>query len=194
MRVAYTPSSHLSGQDDGIWIHNNNSSPCELDSIGDILESKDAVKIREGDLTGLWRMHPLGQGLGSAVSNGMVESDLAFSNLMKPLVCRWPRLEKIATFGAGDMNSKDAFAIYSPGLGKNEKRILYFWVGRSFDPDEIQIRLDSERDLDDLKELDLNQVACDALTQMGLPKDTAVEVCISIYCVIYYNNYYYNCV
>ncbi|KAK7858257.1 protein-tyrosine-phosphatase mkp1 [Quercus suber] len=175
MRVAYTPSSHLSGQDDGIWIHNNNSSQCEPD-IGNILESKDAVKIREGDLTGLWRIHPLGQGLGSAVSNGMVESDSAFSNLMKPLVCRWPRLEKIATFGAGDMNSKDAFAIYSPGLGKNEKRILYFWVGRSCDPDEIQIRLDSERELDDLKELDWNQVACDALTQMGLPKDTAVEI------------------
>uniref|UniRef100_A0A2N9HKF5 Protein-tyrosine-phosphatase n=1 Tax=Fagus sylvatica TaxID=28930 RepID=A0A2N9HKF5_FAGSY len=176
MRVTYTPSSYLSGQEDIVWINNNNCSPCELDSIGDILESKDAVKTREGDLTQLWRMHPLGQGLGSAVSNGVEESDSALSNLMKPLVCRWPRLEKIATFGASDMNSKDAFAIFSPGLDKNEKRILYFWVGRSFDPDESQIRLDSDRALDDLKELNWNQVACDALTQMGLPNDTAVKI------------------
>lgn len=177
MRPTYTPSSYLAGEEDGVRINESTCSPCELDRIEDILEFKDAVRSGEGDLTQLWRKHPLGKSMGSAVSNGMEESSSTTSNIMQPLVCRWPSLEKIATFEASDMNSKDAFAIFSPGLGKNENRILYFWVGRSFDHDENQIRLDSNKELNDLKELDWNQVGRAALTQMGLPKDTAIKVC-----------------
>lgn len=177
MRAAYTPSSYLADEEDGVRINESTCSPCELDRIEDMLESKDAVRSGEEDLTQLWRKHPLGKSLGPAVSNRMEESSSTPSNLMQPLVCRWPSLEKIATFGVTDMNSKDAFAVFSPGLGKNENRILYFWVGRSFDHDENQIRLDSNKELNDLKELDWNQVGRAALTQMGLPKDTAVKVC-----------------
>jgi hypothetical protein len=189
MRATCTPSSYLAGEVDGVRINEGTCSPCELDRIEDILESKDAVRSGEGDLTQVWRKHPLGKIQGSAASNGMEESSSTTSNIMQPLVCRWPSLERIATFRASEMNSKDAFAVFSPGLGKNENGILYFWVGRSFDHDENQIRLDSNKELNDLKELDWNQVGRAALTQMGLPKDTTVKVCnlhiFSIYIYIY---------
>lgn len=175
MRVTYTPSSFLASQEDGLRIDNNTSSSGELDCIENVLESKDAVNNAEGVLTQPWRKHPLGKEPGPVVSNGMGEKCSAPCNIMQPLVCRWPSLEKIAMFGASDMNSKDAFAIFSPGLGKNEDRTLFFWVGRSFNHDGSLVRLDSDRELDDLKELDWNQVGHDALTQMGLPKDTIIK-------------------
>ncbi|KAF5467234.1 hypothetical protein F2P56_017081 [Juglans regia] len=176
MRVAYTPSSYIADQEDGVRMNNNTCSPCELDRVEDKVDFKDAVDNGVGDLTTSWKTHPLGYDLGSSVSNGMEESGSAHCNSMQPLVCRWPSLEKIATFGATDMNSKDAFAIFSPDLGKNENRILYFWVGRSFDHDGSQIQLDSDIELDDRKELDWKQIGRDALNQMGLPRDTAIKI------------------
>ncbi|XP_041000403.1 protein-tyrosine-phosphatase MKP1 [Juglans microcarpa x Juglans regia] len=174
-KVIYTPSCYLADQEDGVRI-NNTCPPCELDRIEDVLESKDIAQSGEGNLTQFWRNNPLANFLGSSVSNGIEESGSAPSKLMQPLVCRWPSLEKIATFGASDVNSKDAFAIFSPGLGKNENRILYFWVGRSFDYDVSRTRLESDRELDNSKELDWNQIGRDALTQMGLPKDTTIKI------------------
>lgn len=185
-KVIYTPSCYLADQEDGVRINNNTCPPCELDRIEDVLESKDIAQSGEGNLTQFWRNNPLANFLGSSVSNGIEESGSAPSKLMQPLVWRWPSLEKIATFGASDVNSKDAFAIFSPGLGKNENRILYFWVGRSFDHDESRTRLESDRELDNSKELDWNQIGRDALTQMDLPKDTTIKVLFFAYCIIFY--------
>lgn len=174
MRPSYASSSYLSGED-GVRVNGNTWYACKLDRVEDILGSKNIVR-GEGDLTQLRQKHSLGKGLGLAISDGMGESSSSPVNLVQPLVCRWPSLEEIVTFGTSGMNSKDAFAIYSPSLGKTENGILYFWVGRCFDRSKKQTQLDSNKELDVLEELDWDQVGRIALTQMDLPKDTDVKI------------------
>lgn len=135
------------------------------------------------------------EGQESSVPNGLEESGLSgrdvtsqsnslpLPSLTPPVVCRWPSLETVTKVGANDLDSKAAFAILSPntGLGKNEERILYVWIGRAADRRRCQIRLDSGKELDVLEELDWNQVGSDVLTQLGLPENTTIKVCKSCF-------------
>ncbi|KAF4357952.1 hypothetical protein F8388_026930 [Cannabis sativa] len=95
-----------------------------------------------------------------------------------PIICRWPTLEKMTTFGVNDLDSRATFAVLSPntGVGKNEERVLYVWVGRSADRSKCQLNLGSGKGSDDLEELDWNHVGSDVLIQMGLPKGIKIKI------------------
>ncbi|XVE69079.1 hypothetical protein DITRI_Ditri09bG0121200 [Diplodiscus trichospermus] len=117
-------------------------------------------------------------GFVSAVQNRMEESIPACTGIVQPLVCRWPSIERMTKFNRSYLDSESAFAIFSPAtaVGKNEDRVLYFWIGRSFHHDKSLVQLDSSRVLGDREEIDWNQVGYDVLTQVGLPKDTPVKI------------------
>ncbi|KAF2321290.1 hypothetical protein GH714_038513 [Hevea brasiliensis] len=68
-----------------------------------------------------------GEGLGCSIANG-IQENVSSCNIMQSLVCHWPSLERIATFGTSNLDSKAAFAILAPatGLGRDGSRILYF--------------------------------------------------------------------
>ncbi|PON91471.1 Dual specificity phosphatase [Trema orientale] len=121
---------------------------------------------------------PWREGQEFSVSNGIEESGSTRYNVSHPLVCRWPGLEKMTTFGVNDLDSRATFAVLSPntGLGKNDERILYVWVGRSANHGKCHLQLDSDKGLDDLEDLDSYQVGSDVLIQMGLPKGTKIKI------------------
>ncbi|KAJ7975868.1 protein-tyrosine-phosphatase MKP1-like [Quillaja saponaria] len=138
--------------------------------------NKEAVFVRKHGEP--WKNNISREGLGFSASNAIDESGSVRSNPTLGLVCHWPSLEKIVNFGASDLDSEAAFAIFLPSasLGKNEETILYFWIGRSFHCDVSQIGLDSERELGYIEVIDWNKVGCDVLTRMGLPKDTSIKI------------------
>ncbi|KAL5569145.1 hypothetical protein UlMin_025720 [Ulmus minor] len=198
MRVSSAFSGFPVNQPVGPSMNNNSCSVA--DDIGNALECKDGVKDGERKSSQQHRIvntketgsdssqtraafvrhcdKSCREGRESSASNGVEESASTRYDLrQRPLVCRWPCLEKIGTIGAHDLDSKAAFAILPPntGLGENEGRILYVWIGRSFDHGKCQIQLDSDRKLDDLKE-DWNQVGSDLLIKMGLSKDTVIKI------------------
>lgn len=199
VRVTNGPSSFLANQDDDASVKGSRSS-ISLDNSCNGLETEDGVKNGEKGSTEQCKIFPArepdvdlfqkethivkhcdqawGEGPQSSALNGIVESDFARYDLVDPLVLRWPSLERIATFGANNLDSDAAFAILSPntGFGKREDRILYFWVGRSFDNGKFRIRLDSDKDLDGVGDIDWDQVSSDVLNRMGLPKDTVIMV------------------
>ncbi|KAF4392718.1 hypothetical protein G4B88_029457 [Cannabis sativa] len=84
----------------------------------------------------------------------------------------------MTTFGVNDLDSRATFAVLSPntGVGKNEERVLYVWVGRSADRSKCQLKLGSGKGSDDLEELDWNHVGFDVLIQMGLPKGINIKI------------------
>lgn len=139
-------------------------------------EGEEAVFSESCDLSA--RNYPFGVNQESPICNRMREKSLANCNLIRPLVCRWPSLEAVAAFDRNDFDSKAAFVFVTrdTGLGKNEHRILFFWVGRSFIYDKSQMHLERSRELGDREEIDWNRVSCDVLTRMGLPKDTPIKV------------------
>uniref|UniRef100_A0A5B7AX24 Uncharacterized protein n=1 Tax=Davidia involucrata TaxID=16924 RepID=A0A5B7AX24_DAVIN len=195
-------SSYLAGQQDGIRINKNTSSLYKLYNRENFVEPKgDVASCQECELLGSsgrvasvnscheeaasvktsvesWRNHPLGV-KESTVFIGMVASGSACCKPRQPVVFRWPSLEKVVTFGAGDLDSRAAFIFIasSSSVGKIEDRILYFWVGKSFNHDEIKSGLGRNREYGDLQEIDWNQFSSDVLIQqLGLPEDTNIKV------------------
>ncbi|XP_057989513.1 protein-tyrosine-phosphatase MKP1 isoform X2 [Hevea brasiliensis] len=205
LRVTSTPPSLLASQEDGARINKNTFSWRNSNSIEIVLESKNQAKggkdsmeksklnISQDRLVsadscdreaafvnncdGPDRYCLSGEGLGCSIANGIQENVSSSCNIMQSLVCHWPSLERIATFGTSNLDSKAAFAILAPatGLGRDGSRILYFWIGRSFPFDESLIHLDCNKVLMDGNFIDSNQVGCRVLTQMGLPKDIPVK-------------------
>ncbi|KAG8645106.1 hypothetical protein MANES_10G037800v8 [Manihot esculenta] len=204
MRVTKTPPGSLGSLEDGAKINKNSFSWCNSNNVEIVLESNNHAKGDEDSMEkcklnisqdrvvsvdscdreaasvnncdGPGRYCLLGEGVGCPISNGKEEKLSSSCNLM--LICHWPSLKRIATFGTSDLDSKAAFAILAPakGLGREGSRILYFWIGRSFPFDESLIHLDCNKVLMDGKFVDCNQVGCHVLTQMGLPKDIPVKV------------------
>lgn len=200
-----TSSTFLPSKEDGVRINDSICSVHDMDNIDNVLESKDGVENGRGDSTPQcnivlgradsidscqkeaslikrspepWKNCLSGEAAESSASKKMVASCPAQFNFMQPFVCRWPSLEKIATFGASELDSNAAFAIFAPNtdLRKNEGRTLYLWVGRFFDNGNVQIQLDSDRKRADIEEIDWDQVGCDILIQTGLPKDTIIKI------------------
>ncbi|GAV77070.1 DSPc domain-containing protein [Cephalotus follicularis] len=201
--VTSTTPTSIPSQEDSLSMKNNTYTLCDADSIEIVFESNGGVKKREGESSQMckskmsqggvtsslscqreaasvnncgesWKNYSVGAGLQSTVLNEMGESNSADCKLMLPLVCRWPSLGRMATLRTSDLDSKSAFAIVGTGLGKNEDRILYFWVGRSFCHDKSKIQY--SRDLGNLEDIDWNQVGSDVLTQLGLPNDLPVKI------------------
>lgn len=195
MRLMSTSSKFLSTKEDGVRINDSTCSVGHIDDIDKVLEPKDGVQNGGEDSRQQcnicqkepsfikhsaepWKSCPLEEGAGSSASKETGESCPAQCNFMQPFVCRWPSLEKIATFGVRELDSKSAFIIYSPntGVGKSEDSVLYLWVGRFFHCGNFPIQLDSGRERTDVEETDWDQVSCDVLIQMGMPKDTIIKI------------------
>ncbi|KAJ8765989.1 hypothetical protein K2173_020505 [Erythroxylum novogranatense] len=123
------------------------------------------------------RQHILGEDLGRPTKNGM-DCCLPVCNQKKCLVHSWPSLERIADFGASNLDSKAVFLVIgtNSGLGREDNRILYVWVGKSFSCDRNTMQLHNNKEIADLEWIDWNQAACHILTQMGLPGDIPVKV------------------
>ncbi|XP_043720442.1 protein-tyrosine-phosphatase MKP1-like [Telopea speciosissima] len=114
-----------------------------------------------------------------SVFAGLVDKVLEFCNPIYPAaVCRWPTLERVEPFGAANLDSEAAFLFLVPStcVGKHKDRMVYFWIGKSFKHYNRQIQLDISSNVGDVEAIDWNQVLCDFLSTMGLPKDIPVEV------------------
>ncbi|KAK9019442.1 hypothetical protein V6N11_053966 [Hibiscus sabdariffa] len=197
--------SYFLVKQDGVGINDNSSASCEPDieivfdsnhgvkNGGDILIDASDLKISPcrranvnlGDKGSTFvgtcepqRTHSPLDGFVSAVPNRIEESFPACPGVVRPIVWRWPGIDKMAKFNGSDLDSKSAFAIFSPAtdVGKNEDSILYFWIGRFFHCDKSLIQLDSSQVLRDREDIDWNQVGYDVLTQVGLPKGTTVKI------------------
>lgn len=95
------------------------------------------------------------------------------------VVCRWPSLEKIVSFCAADLCSKDIFILVAPasGLGKlKEHSVLYIWVGKCISHGDGKMLLKADQEIGGLNEINWKEVSFDVITQMGLPNDTDVKV------------------
>ncbi|KAF8395063.1 hypothetical protein HHK36_019003 [Tetracentron sinense] len=206
IRAKNDPSPHVACQQEDVKRNNNTSSLDKPSNNEQVSESKGVTTNEEKDFTqGLLQMslvravsdgschkedaliktcgvpgrnYPLGEGQELTVSTGLVDSDSALNNRMQPLVCRWPSLEKVRTFGAGDVDSESVYLFLAPrtGVAKHMDRMLYLWVGRYFKYDNNRIQLDNDRGIGHVEEIDWNQVGCDYLTRMGLPGDIPVKV------------------
>ncbi|XP_059317652.1 protein-tyrosine-phosphatase MKP1 [Lycium ferocissimum] len=96
----------------------------------------------------------------------------------KPVVYRWPSLEKLATCSIDDLDSKGAYIFIVPtsGFGKEAGKTVYVWVGRSFSCEISKIRQVNRKGLvGDPGEIDWKQAAIDVLHQMVLPIDTNIK-------------------
>ncbi|CAA3030639.1 -tyrosine-phosphatase MKP1 [Olea europaea subsp. europaea] len=107
----------------------------------------------------------------------MIDGISSSSNSMKPVVCRWPSLERLVSVGTYGLDSKSVFLLITPnsGSGKVEDSILYVWVGRSFSCDGTEMTLGSQNSSDSLEEIDWIRASSDVLSQMGLPEDIKIE-------------------
>ncbi|KAE8712109.1 Protein-tyrosine-phosphatase MKP1 [Hibiscus syriacus] len=148
-------------------------SPCRRAYIGSGDKGSTCIGTCEPQ-----KIHNPLDGFVSAVPNRIEESFPACPGVVRPLVWRWPGLDKMKKFSRSDLDSKSAFAIFSPAtdVGKTVDIILYFWIGRFFHCDKSLIQLDSSQMLGDREDIDWNQVGYDVLTQVGLPNDTHVKI------------------
>ncbi|KAL2539861.1 Protein-tyrosine-phosphatase MKP1 [Abeliophyllum distichum] len=108
----------------------------------------------------------------------MIDSSSSSCNSMQPVVCRWPSLERLVSFGTCGLDSKSVFLLIAPtsGSGNAEDRILYVWVGRSFSCDRTEMRLGSQKSSGSLEEIDWIRASSDVVSQMGLPEDIKIEI------------------
>lgn len=116
----------------------------------------------------------------SGISNGMLENGIASSGFIEPTVYHWPSLEKVVTFGFDDFDSRSAFVFIAPSscptFGKTGTGILYFWVGRLFNCNLCNTKLESNLKFGDLLEVDWKQASSDVLSRLGLPNDIKIEI------------------
>lgn len=96
----------------------------------------------------------------------------------QPVVRRWPGLEKIVAFGAGDLDSDCAFLFSYPSanVDKHKYGTPYLWIGKSFKHNSNPGSLDGERDIDGVEVVDWTKIRCDNFTSRGLPKDILIKV------------------
>lgn len=208
----------LASQEDVASRSDNTYTLCNSDSIDIVFKSKSAIRNGEEDATQMCKLkispssvdtaelcHKVSSSANNCVDSGrnytwreglkanrLDESVPDHCNQMQPLIYRWPTFERVGKFDSSALNSKSAFAIFSPSRdsGKSAARVLYFWVGRSFCHGKSQIQLDNNKELGNIEGSDQNQFGYDILTRMGLPKDTPIKVWslhfkYLLFCVVY---------
>lgn len=162
--------------------HNDTCFSHELQDLGNDLESKDAVKSREGDLSEDCESRVSSVRVASANSkkDASVKIEESYRNYSgQPVICCWPNLEKISSFGKAHLDSRKAFVFFWPcsSLWKNEGRNLYIWIGKFFNQEKSQTLSDSKEVSGDQEEIGLKQqVGRDVLARMGLPEDTTIKI------------------
>ncbi|XP_043701299.1 protein-tyrosine-phosphatase MKP1-like isoform X2 [Telopea speciosissima] len=195
--ITYSTSSASQQNEKG--RDNNSCSFIGLCSKEKVSDSIEATAIEKGDSTQECQLqmflgaslndqaaanegssvkkYPLQEVLDVPVFAGFVDNFSGFCNPIDPIVCRWPTLERVAPFGTANLDSEAAFLVLVPstGVGKHKDRMIYFWIGKSFKHDNCQLQLDVGSSVSDVEAIDWNQVVCDFLSTMGLPKDIPTE-------------------
>ncbi|RZC58761.1 hypothetical protein C5167_006066 [Papaver somniferum] len=145
--------------------------PCkrELPSYSEQLVSGNDIKIRIAD-----------EHLGKhcTVSEQLVTEVL---DVINPVVYRWPNVEKVDMFHDGVLDSKSVFLLLAPeaNAGKQKSKILYVWVGRDAQYDQVLSSMIGSDVVNEDKHFHWENVGNKFLAQMGLPMDTPVQVCIA---------------
>ncbi|KAF6148841.1 hypothetical protein GIB67_014212 [Kingdonia uniflora] len=111
-------------------------------------------------------------------STPLVETDFNVCSPRKPLVWRWPGLEKVEAFCVGDLDSGSALLFLASNIGveRYKDRMLYLWIGKSFKDNNSKNQLNKNGDVSGVEEVDWNEVGCDIFSMLGLPKDIPVKV------------------
>ncbi|KAK7273094.1 hypothetical protein RIF29_14140 [Crotalaria pallida] len=144
--------------------------PCKFDDV-DYKESSPVRNCGDPSID-----TPLIEDLKSTSSNGIDEGGLLQHSMAQTLVYHWPSLEKIEMFGANHLDSKAAFVMFSPSMPVCAENVLYFWLGRSFSCDTLQVQLDSDRESEFLRAVDWNRIGGNVLAQFSLPKNTIIKI------------------
>ncbi|XP_010253324.1 PREDICTED: protein-tyrosine-phosphatase MKP1 isoform X2 [Nelumbo nucifera] len=185
--------------------NNEKDSSCLLGKLKEqVLESGEVIAIKEEDgvqgvqfelcSRGLYSddPHSMQEALVkichaqevSKHSTGLMDDGSESCGQVQPTVCRWPDLERVAAFGACDLDSEAVFLFLVPtpstGVEKHKYlqdkvRVLYLWIGKSFEHGKRQLQLDNSRDVGDVEEIDWHQVGSYFLTKMGLRKDILIK-------------------
>ncbi|CAN0837058.1 Protein-tyrosine-phosphatase MKP1 [Linum grandiflorum] len=168
---------------DGTRLNTNGFSWCVSDNLELVLVSKDDDK-------GVEVSAPLSNSsTGNVVTPNLCNKDASTENsrketvsaspgLIQPLAYRWPSLERISPFSTNSLVSEGAFAVLiSPSeLDRDVKRILYFWIGKSFTCGQSLNQLDGSPGFADVRDIDWDEVGCHFLTHLGRQMDTPSKV------------------
>ncbi|CAN1338785.1 Protein-tyrosine-phosphatase MKP1 [Linum perenne] len=161
---------------DGTRLKNNGFS-CRNNIVTPNVCDKEVTFVNTGDEHG-------GKNPHSSTKSSRKETASASPGLIQPLAYRWPSLERISPFTTNSLVSKGAFVVMmSPSeLDRDVKRILYFWIGKSFSCGENLNQFEGSREFVDARDIDWDKIGCNFLTLMGLQMDAPSKVrygCIS---------------
>ncbi|KAJ0979430.1 hypothetical protein J5N97_014904 [Dioscorea zingiberensis] len=97
------------------------------------------------------------------------------SNNREILVYRWPKMEKMKTLSKEDLDSSAVFFLLTSDTAR-PGRMLYLWIGSSFEQSELQPQFNSGKDVKGADEIDWYRVGCDFLSFEHLPKDIPIKI------------------
>ncbi|CAI0443039.1 unnamed protein product [Linum tenue] len=166
---------------DGTRVDNNGFSWCVSDSLEIVLESKDQDKRVE--FSTQVASSPSRKSSPSLAERRAIESSReevvsAECGYVQPLAYRWPCLERISPFSRNSLNSNAAFGVLIPAskLDRDARRILYFWIGKSFSCGKSLIQLEGSQEYVDARDIDWDLVGSNFLTRVGLQMDAPIKV------------------
>ncbi|CAN1338788.1 Protein-tyrosine-phosphatase MKP1 [Linum perenne] len=165
------------GEDEGVEYSTLLSDSSRNNIVTPNVCDKEVTFVNTGDEHG-------GKNPHSSTKSSRKETASASPGLIQPLAYRWPSLERISPFTTNSLVSKGAFVVMmSPSeLDRDVKRILYFWIGKSFSCGENLNQFEGSREFVDARDIDWDKIGCNFLTLMGLQMDAPSKVrygCIS---------------
>lgn len=131
-----------------------------------------------GTLEELGNNYPLQETRQASALIKLRDAGLCAPNGRQPLVRRWPGLERVVAFGAGDLDSDSAFLFSYPSASVDKLNCgtPYLWIGKSFKHDSSPSSVDGKRDIGGVQVDDLSKICSDNITSRGLPKNTLIKV------------------
>ncbi|CAN1148608.1 Protein-tyrosine-phosphatase MKP1 [Linum perenne] len=159
------------GEDEGVEYSTLLSDSSRNNIVTPNVCDKEVTFVNTGDEHG-------GKNPHSSTKSSRKETASASPGLIQPLAYRWPSLERISPFTTNSLVSKGAFVVMmSPSeLDRDVKRILYFWIGKSFSCGENLNQFEGSREFVDARDIDWDKIGCNFLTLMGLQMDAPSKV------------------
>ncbi|CAI0443040.1 unnamed protein product [Linum tenue] len=145
---------------------------CHSSKDGTKLDNKEPSLINNCDKSGHKQSH------SEAIESSREEVVSAECGYVQPLAYRWPCLERISPFSRNSLNSNAAFGVLIPAskLDRDARRILYFWIGKSFSCGKSLIQLEGSQEYVDARDIDWDLVGSNFLTRVGLQMDAPIKV------------------
>ncbi|OAY74739.1 Protein-tyrosine-phosphatase MKP1 [Ananas comosus] len=101
-----------------------------------------------------------------------IEEEEGSSQLIHPILFRWPEMDKMEEIHPGVLDSRSVFLMVAPnsrkGVRKPTSKILYIWLGSG---SEL-----SEGDVEKVRDVCSSKTGIDVLDLIGIPPDTPVEI------------------